>query len=1034
MKIKIIYFLFFIFPMLSIMAQEGKITGTVFSGDDQLPLPGATVLVTGTNKSTITDIDGTFSFAGIPSDATIVVSYVGYAPQSISIKGQKTFKISLPVNDNKLNEVVVTGYSKQKKADITGAVAVVNMKDLMKQPEPNPIKALQGRIAGVKVTADGSPSGGNTKVVIRGVGTLNNTDPLYVIDGMPTKSGMHELNPNDIETIQVLKDASSASIYGSRASNGVIIITTKKGKAGKMRIDFNAYSSMSDYSRKTSILNANQFGQALWQANVNDGIDPNSNNLSYKFDWGVVNSKPQLNKVLVPEFLDAAQTLKSSNTDWYDEISQTGIANSYDLTVSNGSDKGSYVFSLGYYGNKGVVKTTDFERISARMNSSYKYFDGKLVVGENFTLNRTNEVTDPGVLDPALRALPIIPVRTVDGKGWGGPVGGMNDRQNPVRLLEYNKDNKYDYLRLFGNAFADLELIKNLHIKSSFGMDYGYFNKRTLQRSYKSGYLQNNQTSVTIDQSVSDKWTWTNTALYTLKAGKSNLNLMAGTEMYKEAFDNTALRKNDFLIETPDYMYPDAGTGESFTSGTSTVYSLLSYFGKADYEFDNRYLVSATIRRDGSSRFGKNNQYGTFPAVSAGWRISNEEFIKNNAPVFSDLKLRAGWGQTGNQEISNTAVYSLFLASYAGGSPTWATSFGTAYDIAGNGNGLLPSGFIATQSGNDDLKWETTAQTNIGLDFGLFQQKLSGSVDYYIKKTDDILVLPPYLGVIGEGGNRWVNGASMENKGWEVSLGYSDATSFGLKYDISGNIAANKNKITQLPDEVRNNYGGNGIDDNILGRPINSMYGYVADGLYKNQSEVDNSAIQEGKGLGRIRYKDLNGDGEITDKDRTWIGNPNPGLTYGFNLGLTYKNFDFNTFWEGAANVDVINNTKFQTDFWSVDDVGSNKGTRLLNAWSLDNPNSTIPAITTVDRNAESRFSTYFVENGNYLKLRVLQFGYNLPKDLLNKMSVETFRLYISGQNLLILDAKSFTGIDPENAGFGYPQPTTFTIGFNLTL
>ena len=581
MKSKIIYFLFFFFPVLLMSAQEGGIKGTVLSSDDGMPLPGATVLISGTSISTTTDLDGVFTFLKVNSNATIVVSYVGYASQSILVNNQKVFKISLQTDDNKLNEVVVTGYSKQKKGDITGAVAVVDVKDLMRQPEPNPIKALQGRVAGVKISSDGSPSGGNTKVVIRGVGTLNNTDPLYVIDGMPTKSGMHELNPNDIESIQVLKDASSASIYGSRASNGVIIITTKKGKAGKMRINFSSYTSFSDYSRKQEVLDANQFGKALWQANINDGLNPNNNNLRYQFDWSVANNKPQLNKVLVPEYLDANQTIKSANTNWYDEISQTGIANSYDLAVSNASEKGNYVFSLGYYGNKGVVKTTDFERISARMNSSYKYFDDKLVIGENFSFNRTNEVTDPGVLDPALRALPIIPVHTVDGKGWGGPVGGMNDRQNPVRLLEYNKDNKYDYLRLFGNAYADLELIKNLHIKTSFGIDYGFFKKRSLQRSYQSGYLQNNQTSVTMEQSVNDKWTWTNTANYSLKFGKSNLNFMAGTEMYKEVFDNINLRKNDFLIETPDYMYPDAGTGESFTGGTSSSYSLLFLFWKS---------------------------------------------------------------------------------------------------------------------------------------------------------------------------------------------------------------------------------------------------------------------------------------------------------------------------------------------------------------------------------------------------------------------------------------------------------------------
>ena len=1032
MKSKIIFFLLFLFPLLTAMAQGIEVKGTVLSSDDGMPLPGASVLASGTINSATTDIDGTFTLSNVTPGTELTITYVGFQPQTIA--AQAVLTVTMKSDNKELEAVVVTGYSTQKKTDIIGAVAVVDMKALNKQVAPNPIQALQGRVAGVRITTDGSPSGANTNVVIRGVGTLNNTSPLLVIDGVPTKAGMHELNPNDIETIQVLKDASSASIYGSRASNGVIIITTKKGKNGKMRINFNNYTAISNFAKRTKVLNAQQYGQALWQANVNDGIDPNSNNVSYQFDWSTVNGRPTLNKVLVPEYLDAAHTLKSANTDWYDAISRTGVAQSYDFSVSNGTDKGSYLFSLAYYDNKGIVNTTEYKRISARINSSYKYFGGALTVGENFTLNRNAEVTDPGVLDPALRALPVIPVRTVDGQGWGGPVGGMNDRQNPARLLEYNKDNGYKYLRLFGNAYADLEIIKNLHIRSSFGIDYGYYNKRSLQRSYVSGYLRNDQTSVTIDQSVSDKWTWTNTAQYNFSLGNHNVNLLAGTEMYRDVFDSTTLRKNDFILQTPDYMYPDAGTGESFTGGTSTQYKLLSYFGKAEYDYDGRYLASATIRRDGSSRFGKNNQFGTFPAVSAGWRISQEGFVQDRAKFISDLKLRAGWGQTGNQEISNTAIYSLYLANYAGGSPTWATSYGTAYDLSGANNGQLPSGFIATQAGNDDLKWETTTQTNVGLDFGFFDQKLSGSLDYYIKKTKDILVSPPYLGAIGEGGNRFVNGASMENKGWELSLGYRDETSGGFTYDISGNFSANKNKITQLPAAVRNSYGGNGLNDNILGRPINSMYGYVADGLFRTQDEVDNSAEQPGKGLGRIRFADLNGDGVVDTDDRTWIGNPNPGFNYGVNVTLGYKAFDFTMFWEGIGDVDVVNTKKYQTDFWSVDDVGSNKGTRLLNAWSVDNPNSSIPALTTVDRNAESRFSTYYVEKGDYLKLRVLQLGYNLPKSLLEKYSMESFRLYVSGQNLLIIDAKNFTGVDPESPAYGYPLPMTFTIGLNLAL
>lgn len=1015
-------------------AQEIEVSGTVSSAEDDFPMPGASVLIKGKSGGTTTDFDGMYQLSGVLPTDTLVYSYIGFKTQWVPVGDRTTIDVVLQVDNNELDDVIVVGYSSQKKADITGAVAVVDVDELNKQSEPNPIKALQGRLAGVSITSDGSPSGSNTNINIRGVGTLNNTQPLYVIDGVPTKGGMHELNPNDIESIQVLKDAASASIYGSRASNGVIIITTKQGKKGKLRMNVNYYSTFSDYANRLDVLNAQEYGQVLWQANVNDGLDPNLNNLSYQFDWGVVDGQPTLHKVMVPEYLDAAQTLKASNTNWYDEISQLGRANSLDFSVSNGSEKGTYMFSLGYYDNDGIVKTTNFKRLSARMNTSYNFWDGKLKIGENFTLNRTNEVTDPGVLDPALRALPIIPVHTVDGMGWGGPVGGMNDRQNPVRVLEYNKDNGYKYMRLFGNVFAELNPVEGLKLRSSYGVDLSNYYKRTLQRSYQSGYLQNDQNAVNIDQSETTKLTWSTIAQYERSLGKHHADLLVGTEMYREDYQNTWLRKEDFLIEDPDYMYPDAGTGDAYNGGSATAYSLLSYFGKLSYDYDSRYLFSATLRYDGSSRFGKNNRFGTFPAFSAGWRISQEAFAQKHLNFFSDLKLRAGWGQTGNQEISNEAIYSLYLANYAGGSPTWNTSYGTAYDLSGVGSGLLPSGFIATQTGNDDLKWETTTQTNIGLDFGLLGQKLSGSLDVYQKVTKDILVLPPYLGVIGEGGNRWVNGASMENKGIEFALQYRNTTSWGLEYEVSGNIAANANKITELPEEVKNNYGGNGLEDNILGRPINSMYGYVADGLFRSEAELENSAVQQGKDLGRIRYKDLNGDGIIDSDDRTWIGNPNPGYTYGMNISLSYKNFDFTTFWQGIGNVEVINQTKYQTDFWSVDDVGSNKGARLLDAWSPSNPNSDIPALTTVDSNAESRFSTYYVENGSYLKLRMVQVGYSLPETLMEKYGVQKIRVYANAQNLWTISAADFTGVDPENPGFGYPLPLTFTVGINVSL
>lgn len=947
--------------------------------------------------------------------------------------GSDTLVTSQEVKERSIEQVVLTGYSTQRKADITGAVTVVDVNKLKQQGEPNPIKALQGKVAGMSITSDGSPSGGNTRILIRGVGTLNNTDPLYVIDGVPTKAGMHELNPNDIESIQVLKDASSASIYGSRAANGVIIITTKKGKNGRVKIDLSAYTAYSSYANRTPVLNANEFGQVLWRANINDGLDPNLNNLRYKFDWSKNNGVPVLNQIIIPEFLDAQNTLRASDTDWYREVSRTGVASSADLAVSSGSEKGNYFLSLGYYNNDGIVKHTDFRRLSARINTSFNLLDGKLKIGENFTLNQTDEVQDPGVLDPALRALPIIPVRTIDGIGWGGPVGGMNDRQNPVRLLEYNKDNGYEYTRLFGNVFADLKVLQGLTFRTSFGIDNSSYYKRFLQKKYVSGYLQNDKNAVNIDQSRTEKWTWANTLQYLFKTGRHNFDILGGTEMYSENYDNTWLRKEGFLIDDPDYMYPDAGTGTAYNGGSATSYRLRSYFAKVSYDFAQRYLVSATIRHDGSSRFGKNNRYGTFPAFSIGWRINKENFLTDNKTV-SDLRLRAGWGQTGNQEISNEAVYALYLANYAGGNPTWQTPNGTAYDFAGNNSGLLPSGFIATQSKNDELKWETTTQTNVGLDFGFWNQAITGSIDLYQKKTEDILVLPPYLAIIGEGGNQWLNGAAMENKGIEVTLAYHKTFAEDVELDISGNFGANQNKIIMLPESVQNNYGGNGTTDNILGRPINSFYGYVADGLFRTAEEVDNSAQQPGKGLGRIRYADLNNDGIINDSDRTWIGNPNPGFTYGLNINFRYKSFDLSTFWQGIGDVDVINVKKYQTDFWSVDDVGSNKGKRLLNAWSPQNPDSDIPALTTVDSNAESRFSTYYVEPGDYFKLRLLQIGYTVPQTFLESNKISNLRLYISAQNILTFKSKSFTGVDPETPAYGYPVPMTFNFGLNLSL
>ncbi|MGF7230490.1 SusC/RagA family TonB-linked outer membrane protein [Arachidicoccus sp.] len=1030
--------LLFLFICCMSMAQQIQVKGIVKEKQSQLPLAGVTVK--SGDKAVFTDNTGHFEIS-TKAGVLLKFTYIGMNALSIKVPESGFVSIELTQNINDLNQIVVTGYTQKRKKDLIGSVSVVNVADMNKQSTANPIKGLQGRVPGVSITSDGSPSGSGTNILIRGIGTLNSTQPLYVIDGVPTTAGMHELNANDIASMQILKDASAASIYGSRAANGVIIITTKKGRSGKLSVDFNGYNSASYYANKIPMLTTGGYGQGLWQADINSGIDPNSNSVDYKFDWNLdASGNPVLNKIIVPQYLDAAKTEKASNTNWFNQITHVGLIQNYDLTLSNGNQKGDYLLSGGYFNNDGIINTTRFKRYSMRLNTDYKLFNDRVTIGENFTANKTTEglLADPNILNTALQALPIIPVNTVSG-GWGGPIGGMNDRQNPVRMLEDNKNNHYNYIRIFGNAYADIKLFKGLIFHSSYGIDYGNYNAHSFTKKYQSGYLKNDDNWLTLTQSQSTKETFTNTLNYVRDFNKHHIDVLAGTEYYHDDEQNFSTTRHGFDSESPDYTYIDAGTGTVTSTGNGSEYALFSLFGKVNYSYSDRYLASFTLRRDGSSRFGKNNRYGVFPAFSAGWRLSQEKFFKNTKALnfINDLKLRYGWGQTGNQEIDNNAQFDLYSTSYAGVNidPTWGPSLGTAYDITGAGSGTLSSGYIQTQTGNNSIRWETSTMSNWGADFGFFNNKIVASVDYYIKQTKDILIKPPYIAVKGEGGGQWVNGASVENKGIEAVVTYNGSINKNLTFAVTGNISNYRNQVTYLPQSVLYSYGGNGLDQNILGRSLGSYYAYVADGLFRTQKELDESAAQPGKGLGRIRYKDLNGDGVIDINDQTWVGSPQPKFAYGLNISVTYKNFDFSAFIQGVYGNTIVNTQKYSTDFWSVSETGSNKGARLLQAWSPSNPNSTIPALTAIDNNNESRFSTYFLEKGSYTKLRNLQIGYTLPKKILKKMKLNKFRIYIGGDNLwIITKSKTFTGIDPETPGYGYPNPRVFTGGIDISL
>ena len=1035
-----------VFIPVAAFSQVVTVTGTVTDTKNE-PIPGASIIQVGTTNGTITDFDGNYSLK-VEKGAELEFSFVGMTSQKITVGKATVYNIKLSEELVGLDEVVVTGYQTQRKADLTGAVSVVKLDEVKETPSGNALQALQGRVAGVYITTDGNP-GAFATVRIRGGSTMGggSNDPLYIVDGTPITGGIEQLNPNDIESMQVLKDASAASIYGARANNGVILITTKKGKAGVNKIEFSSYSTIQNYHTQLDVLNTYERGYVNWQAAINDNKTPTSS--IYDYEWHTdANGKAVLDRILLPEYIDAKQTMRPADTKWYDEISQTSLIQSYNLTFSNGNEKGNSLISLNYFDNDGIIKGTNSTKMTARVNNDYNFFDGRLKVGENFTISEIDNAEIPvgDVMYLALVQQPVVPVHSIDG-GWGGPAPGMTDRHNPVRLIEQNEQNHSKSTRILGNLFADIEILKGLKFRTNFGVDYTQRYQRKMDYSYVSGFLISDINRTTSSQSHNVSWNWTNTLNYSLEKGKHKADFLAGTEAIKYEDEWFWASREGYILEDPDYMFLDAGTENVQNGGGGAGNSLFSYFGKINYVFDEKYLASVTVRRDGSSRFGKDNLYGTFPAFSLGWRLSEEEFIKSSLPMVSNLKVRGGWGITGNQQISNEAIYSIYRSDY-GIDPTWTFDTGTAYDITGLDSGTLPSGYRKIREGNSILKWEEATQSNIGLDFGLYNQAVYGSFDYFSKETKDILIEPPYIAAKGEGGSQWVNGATLKNTGWEVVLGYTTTFSNGLEMDLSANVSSYKRKVLYLPEAVLTGYPGDpSTGKSVLGHSDMVHFGYLADGIFQNQDEVDAHAEQIGKGVGRIRYRDIGGlnedgefvyepDGVVNDLDRTFIGDPNPDFEYGFNARFAYKNFDLSLFFQGIYGAEVYNEYKHLTDFTSIWQ-GTNFGARTLDAWTPENSSSTIPMLTLTDTNNENRGSTYFIENGSYMKLRNIQLGYNLPKKLMDNVKLSSARIYLQGKNLFtVKDRKGddkFTGVDPESPGFAYPIPASYTIGINLT-
>ena len=994
----------------SAFAQQITVKGIVISAADSEPLIGATVLSADSKNGVATDIDGNFTIQ-VPQGSKLIVSYIGYKTQTLPAEPQMT--IALEEDSELLDEVVVVGYQTVRKADLTGSVAVMNMKEPLSENSGNIMNSMAGKLPGVNVVPDAAP-GGTGSIRIRGMSTANSSnDPLYIIDGVPTDN-INCINPSDIESMQVLKDAASASIYGSRAANGVVIITTKQGKGDKMQVNVNYAASVQTIAKRYEMLNATQWGEAYWTASKNSHIQPSH----VLYGSG---ETPQLQ-----QFVDGNPNFPTTNTDWQDQVYHTAWTNNLTASISNSSQKGSVLFSLNYINQNGNIKDTFYERYSARVNSRYD-FNKYVTVGENLLVaywrNRGMDVAgDRGIPFTAMSQHPALPVRGLDG-AWALPMSLIgSDLANPVQLIANAKDNSLASWRILGNAYIEVKPIEGLTIKSNIGIEHSQYFNNFLNRAVNPGDVN----SVSSVYGQGDTWTWTNTANYNKTFGEDHhLNVLIGTEAIGYTFRDLSASREGYAFEDADFMQIGSGTGTRNNGGGKTQWAVFSLFGKADYNYADRYLLSFTIRRDENSRFAKGHRAGIFPAASVAWRPSQEAFFPRNE-ILNDLKIRYSWGQNGNANIPALyPAYSTYIFNTGNG----------AYDISGTNSGTT-SGITLASTGNPDLKWETTTQHNIGIDLQFFNGALNLSADYYIKKTTNMLTIPPALDVAGENAAMWLNTGDMKNTGWEVTLGYNSPHYGDFSWNGSVNISQYKNKLEKL--NSRQKFIG-GEQRLIPGQPMGVYYGYVCDGIFQNATEVANHAYQPGAAPGRLIYRDLDGNGVIDDNDRCIIGDPNPDLSMGINLGFKYKAFALDIFFAGDFGFDIKNHMKRQLLSMNYGNISTNRGVDILNAWTPENRNTDIPALSLTDDNNESRFSTYYVENGSYMKMKYLKLSYTLPEKIVKKFGASHLDVYGQVENVFTIT--KYKGLDPEllPGEYGariddgaYPRPRTFTIGLNL--
>ena len=1037
-----------------VFAQK-TITGTVTNPTRKEPIVGASVTVKGSQAGTLTDDAGRFSLSIPQGNVTLVFSAVGFLTKEVAVGDQTTFAVELAEGTNALEEIVVTGYTAQRKKDITGAVSVVNVKDLKAVPSANATAQLQGRASGVTVVENGVP-GAESRVRIRGLGSFNNNNPLYVVDGVQTSS-IAGLNPNDIESMQVLKDAASASIYGVRSSNGVIVITTKKGRKKGVNVTYDMYYGTQNPGKGFDLLNATEEAQLLFLARKNSNL-PTTGSIygngttpvlpPYIYYSGAPNNgtpitanSPGVNPALYsldpgrlgdPGYSPYIIVPSSTGTNWYEEITRNAPIMNHNVSLSGMGDASRYMLSLDYFDQDAITQYQFFKRYTARMNSEFTVFKG-LRVGENLQVGYTdgNTVGNSGndgnqnnqeasIIAQTFRPMSIIPVYTINAPDFAGTAGGtgfgtFGNAKNPLALLYRNQDNRNRGTNLFGNVYGEFDFLNHFTFRTSFGgglnssynFSYPYIEYEHTENNANTTYRENSFNTF--------NWIWTNQLTYKQSFGDHNIGVLAGYESQKGGGRQIIGASTGFFqYNYRPFINLNNGLTQNLSGSVSyTPVTNVSYFGKLDYNYKGRYIMSATVRRDGSSKFLDPNKFGTFPAFSLGWRVVEENFMRG-VKFINDLKVRGGWGKMGNEAaLSPSNAYTTF-ASNRGAS--W-------YDMAGTQSSPW-EGFFLSFVGNPNGTWETNVSTNVGFDATILNNSTDIVFDWYQRRTEDLLFAPPGQGIQGGAAANnpaFKNVGSMQTTGIDLMITNRAKITKDLKLNTSLVFTTYKNEITSIADNINffdanspaneANRIGAPITRNMVGQPMNTFFGYKVIGLFQSASDVASSPTQAGAGPGRFKYADINGDKKIDADDRTVLGNPNPDFSYGLNLGLEYKRFDFTAFFYGVHGRELFNFTRWWTDFSGGFPGGRSK--RALNeSWLPDGsrPNATTPIQETNNGfSSGSSVNSYYVENGSYFRLRNLQVGYTFN---LNSSKISNLRVYLQGTNLFTIT--KYSGLDPE--------------------